>query len=302
MNARELTDTLHGQWKGERGFAHCPAHKEKTGSLCITQGTKHILVHCFGGCTQLEVLGALRERGINLTGRVDRTSLQFKRAMDNARDLKAAPVEKIQTLNLKALTDRWESTTTREQYMDLAESLGVRVESVIYLGACWATAYKAWAFPMRNVQGDVIGIRIRTKTGKKFAVTGSHGGLFYSDCVNRAEADEVWIPEGPTDTAAVMSVGLVAVGRPSCNSGLNLVRDYLIKTRAKRVVIVSDNDVPGKKGAEALQEMLTVPSKVWIPPAKDVRQFILDGASKQTIQALTSGLQWEQPKLRREHT
>jgi hypothetical protein len=46
-------------------MAQCPAHKERTGSLSVSDGRDgKILVHCFGGCGQREVIDALREQGL----------------------------------------------------------------------------------------------------------------------------------------------------------------------------------------------------------------------------------------------
>jgi hypothetical protein len=44
--------------------ACCPAHDDKSPSLSITDADDKILVHCFSGCTQDEVLDALRSQGM----------------------------------------------------------------------------------------------------------------------------------------------------------------------------------------------------------------------------------------------
>lgn len=41
-------------------MAKCPAHRERTGSLSITDmGAGHVRLHCFAGCSQKAVLDAL---------------------------------------------------------------------------------------------------------------------------------------------------------------------------------------------------------------------------------------------------
>lgn len=60
-----IVAALGGRWRGQAGFARCPAHPEKTPSLHVTEsrdGT--ILLHCFGGCSNEAVLDALRARGL----------------------------------------------------------------------------------------------------------------------------------------------------------------------------------------------------------------------------------------------
>lgn len=44
---------------GNRYIACCPAHDDRNPSLSITQGKDKLLVHCFAGCTQAEVIDAL---------------------------------------------------------------------------------------------------------------------------------------------------------------------------------------------------------------------------------------------------
>ncbi len=60
----EMTARLGGQWKGSHGRARCPAHDDRKPSLHISQQGKKILVHCFAGCTQEQVLGALKRMGL----------------------------------------------------------------------------------------------------------------------------------------------------------------------------------------------------------------------------------------------
>ena len=58
-----------GQW-----VACCPAHNDKNPSLSITQTRDKVLVHCFAGCEQSDVLQALTDLGLwNRTAR-DRRS------------------------------------------------------------------------------------------------------------------------------------------------------------------------------------------------------------------------------------
>ena len=47
-----------------RYTACCPAHDDKNPSLAITEAEDKILVHCFSGCTQDQVLDALRSQGM----------------------------------------------------------------------------------------------------------------------------------------------------------------------------------------------------------------------------------------------
>jgi hypothetical protein len=63
MTAAYIAEALNGRRSGSRWLAHCPAHKDRTPSLSISESEGRILVHCFSGCTQDAVVTALRERG-----------------------------------------------------------------------------------------------------------------------------------------------------------------------------------------------------------------------------------------------
>lgn len=57
----ELLSRLDGVRKSGRGFtAKCPAHQDRTASLAVSEGTDgRILLHCFSGCSALQVVHAL---------------------------------------------------------------------------------------------------------------------------------------------------------------------------------------------------------------------------------------------------
>lgn len=64
-DARQIVTSLGGRWRGRHGMCRCPAHDDKTPSLSVTaQTTGFVLVHCFTGCPQERVIGALRSKGL----------------------------------------------------------------------------------------------------------------------------------------------------------------------------------------------------------------------------------------------
>ena len=61
MKLEQLLSSLHkvrnsgqGQW-----VACCPAHNDKSPSMTIKATPETILIHCFGGCSTEEILGAV---------------------------------------------------------------------------------------------------------------------------------------------------------------------------------------------------------------------------------------------------
>jgi putative DNA primase/helicase len=60
-----LISATHAKRSGSSWMARCPAHDDNTPSLAIRESdTGKLLLHCHAGCTQHEVITALRERGL----------------------------------------------------------------------------------------------------------------------------------------------------------------------------------------------------------------------------------------------
>ena len=55
---------LGGKRVGKTTMAHCPAHYDRNPSLAIKLEGGKILVHCFAGCKQPDVIAALRSLGL----------------------------------------------------------------------------------------------------------------------------------------------------------------------------------------------------------------------------------------------
>ena len=61
MNIGLIADALGGAKKTSNGFeCRCPAHEDKRASLSISQSDDKILVHCKTGCSQSDVITALK--------------------------------------------------------------------------------------------------------------------------------------------------------------------------------------------------------------------------------------------------
>ena len=183
----------------------------------------------------------------------------------------------------------------------LAKSLGVSTAALVDLQAVWFESHSAWAFPMRGGDGKVIGIRLRAIDGRKWSRRGSREGLFYAERI--PEDRTAVICEGPTDTAAAITMGLWAVGRPSCMGGIEHLKALARRFRLQYAVIVGDNDPPkprpqggywqpGLEGARRLMSSLKLPCKLLIPPAKDIRAWLQAGATRDDFEALAKQQDW----------
>jgi hypothetical protein len=65
MSAADIARGLRARRSGKNWVARCPAHRDHTPSLSITEGRDgRPLVHCHSGCSQADVIGALRPVGL----------------------------------------------------------------------------------------------------------------------------------------------------------------------------------------------------------------------------------------------
>ena len=233
-------------------------------------------------------------------------------------------------INATKLMRDWLAATPATVLAEFAASLGVATPSLAAVGAAWAEPHSAWAFPMCDGYGNVVGIRLRNERGK-FAVRGSRQGIFLCTCeriapagiqqvehaqsvanqanqslqptdsdglsvavsANGSQSRTLFVCEGPTDTAAAVELGLFAVGRPNCCCGGGEIKVFARRHDCRRVVIISDNDKPGLDGARKVGGELKLPFAVYVPPAKDVREFVRLGGTRAMIENTLKGIVWQ---------
>ena len=162
--------------------------------------------------------------------------------------------------------------------------------------------HRAWAFPMLDGQAKCVGIRLREYGGsRKWSVAGSRDGLFYDPQIQPREAvynglrgREIVVVEGATDCIAGYALGLPCVGRSSCGTGADMLRDLCRRLKVGRVTIVTDNDAyklrpdgkpwrPGIEGAQRLAESLGRMFRIVTPQKKDLREWFYSGLTDETF-------------------
>ena len=215
---------------------------------------------------------------------------------ETAKPISVPPPRKFvppSTINFGNLSDRFRNEA---KLIDLAIQLGVSIGSLESLHAGWSNQYRAWTFPMRDASGKIIGMQLRGE--QKRSITGSRLGLFIPQIDPQPV---VYLPEGASDTAAFLSMGLYAIGRPSCNAGNEMVAEFLKLNSIFKAVVVADRDEikaggnrPGSQGALKLKMQLKVSSVFWIPPnkIKDVREFYRLGGTKEIIESQVKNKVW----------
>jgi hypothetical protein len=201
------------------------------------------------------------------------------------------PEPEVKPIDVIGMMAMWRQKTSLEQRRAHASSLGVSTEALTRLDAVWAAEYAAWAFPMRNENGDAVGIRLRADDGRKWAVTGSKSGLFIPSGVEHGK--QLLICEGPTDTAAALTLGYDVIGRPSCQGNTDTVKKWLETHLYGEIVIIADNDAPdktgrraGQDGAKNLASAIDRPVRIVVLPVKDIRSAVKAGITKAFVDGI----------------
>jgi hypothetical protein len=200
--------------------------------------------------------------------------------------------------------EKCKDAISSERAEKLAGELGVTSESLRKLGIGWAdsNALREWnasgdgwhdnrptgayTFPERSGDGRIVGLSLRAEDGRKGAPsgkrTGSKRGLVVPLSL-ATRAEPVLVVEGASDVAALESLGLAAIGRPSNTGGANDLAGML---RDRDVLVVGERDQkpdgtwPGRDGAERVASRLATKWKRSVPYAlppegsKDVRDWL----------------------------
>ena len=189
-----------------------------------------------------------------------------------------------------------------DSLLEIAADLNMRAADIDRLLVGRSAFHGAWAFPMLDGMGKCVGIRLREYGGSgKWSVGGSRDGLFYDPALKPAETvyngihgRELVVVEGATDCIAGYALGLPCVGRSSCNTGAEMLRDLCSRLQVGRLTIVTDNDPykwrpdgtpwrPGQEGAQALARRLGRVYRIVTPPKKDLRDWLYAGLTAETF-------------------
>jgi hypothetical protein len=134
----------------------------------------------------------------------------------------------------------------------LAKELGVDSSQLraLRVGLGFDDKYRQWfwSFPHRNHEGEFVGITrrwcnpvVHDGIAKgKMAMAKSYPGLFYADWFQYAYGP-IFVPEGASDVAALASISLGGVGRPSNTGGIMEVHKMLSE-ETQPIVVLGEND------------------------------------------------------------
>lgn len=125
----------------------------------------------------------------------------------------------------------------------LSEELGITVQSLQALAVGYGfdgKEYSSW--PSRSPDGNFCGVIKRYVTGKKRCIPGSSIQLFYRKMWSLGQGP-IFLPEGGTDVASLISMGLCAVGRPTNIGGVqHLAKLLTVVDKNRAIVVLGEND------------------------------------------------------------
>jgi hypothetical protein len=263
MTIEDFLGRLDGVRKNASGWtARCPGHDDRRQSLSVSQGEKGILLKCFAGCETKDVLAKLGLKERDL----------FPRDKEPARG----------------------SFSARR----------LRTPEAIY--------------PYRNEQGRVLFevLRFPGKNFRQRRPNPNRPGDYVDnlDGVSRVpyrlpellQADPsapVFIVEGEKDAGNLGRLGEVATTNPggTGNSRLWETTPFREPLRDRDVVLLPDNDEPGRRHAERVARAIhgharsvKVLSLPGVPAKGDVTDWIAAGGTREKLAALvTASSPWE---------
>ena len=244
MNAHELTDRLGGRWHSGRqyGSARCPVHNDHTPSLSISDGNDgKLLVKCHTGCAQATLVDELKTRGLWPESQPT-AKLRIHRGGKDAPEVYAVPERRAGSREVAVYDYRDETGRTLYQALRYENPKTFRQRRVLEDGS------HAWGLE------DVRLVLYRLPE------------LLAADPMLT-----VFVVEGEKDVDRLIAAGLVAT---TSAMGAGKWRDeYAEQLRGRDVVVVPDNDRPGRDHADAVVKSL-------LGVANSVRLLALDGLAE----------------------
>ena len=260
------------------GHVHCPTHADSTPSLSVTEKDGKILFKCFGGCPQDRVLAALKEKGLWPSSK-------------GAGHTPPRKKELVATYGYKDATESLLFEVCRFRNPDGSKTFSQR-RPMPDGGSVWGL--RAGEYQCFNNAGDWYPIGRKGKNPmavvKKFPAT----QLVPYRLPELLSADPgvlVYVPEGEKDSDRLQALGVMATC--NCQGAGKWRKEYNQYFRGKAVVILPDNDDPGRdhaqKVARSVHGIATSVKIVELPdlPAKgDVSDWLDAGGTLEYLQVL----------------
>lgn len=260
-DAQSLTAALGGKWHRRYGLACCPAHGDRRPSLTLADGDDgRLLLNCKAGCGFMEVLAALRDRGL-----IDSHNRPQPPGPAEIARRKAEAEADAARMERKAMATWNEALpiggTIAETYLrgrgiscDLPDTLRFHPE-------CWHPTARRLPAMVARIDGlsrlAIHRTYLRADGSGKAEVEPAKAmqGAALGGAVRLVEAEGPLVVAEGMETALSLACGLLA--RPatiwaalSC-AGIAGLR---LPSRPGRLTIAPDGDNPGKEAANKLAE------------------------------------------------
>ena len=244
----DLFRALNGRGKPQDFMALCPAHADRNPSLHVTT-TKEgaTLIHCFAGCTQDAVIGALRDKGL--------WPEQSSGHTESRREAKRQTGQIVAKYDYITADGKLAHQTLRLEPKSFRQRRP-GPESGIWIWGLAAGDYmrmgpaKDWLPFKKSRFSEFPAERERT------TIDAANLVLYRLPDVIKAIADEtmVFISEGEKDSDALAALGFAAT---TCAMGAGKWRpQYTECLRGADVVLLPDNDEPGRDHAQAVAALM----------------------------------------------
>ena len=246
---------------GDKSQCQCPAHNDKHASLTITKGRKCTLFYCHAGCSVDEILGAAGLEKKDTFYDVEPRSPNWRAYVEGREKRKIEAV-----YNYVSINGAYAFTKIR-----------CEGKKIIY----------------GKLQNDRFTYGLGHDVGRK-SYKAIYGSL---QAINKAIAEgrPIFIPEGEKDVDTLIKQGYTAFTYGGVNDWQS---DFTTLVQGAEVFILADNDEPGKRVAETIQndiKAVAKSSKIIVPmpdtPKADITDYFNAGHSKQEYEQL---LQQEQ--------
>jgi len=243
----------------KRAFCFCPFHESRKGTadleICLS-GKYQGKYYCFS-CGQS---GYLPTNVLN--------KLLKSRKKSSNRD--TSPLDFESQTNLYC-RNFWDNNLPKP--FDVADSV-IRSMRIGWDG-------KAYTIPMCQ-RDKVVGIQRRYPNGFKCMVEGSQLGLIIPMGSWNTE-EPLYITEGASDLAVLLECGFQGFGRPSCRVIVETTVEFCEPFKA--IIIVNDNDEPGRRGAKQLAGKLPAATNKMLrnpSPFNDLRDYYMERGKQAT--------------------
>jgi hypothetical protein len=143
--------------------------------------------------------------------------------------------------NWKMIAETCYSKAPEERIQKFCRELGVSKESLDQLLVGYSDKHEAVTIPEFDGKRALIGVSLRYGDGRKSCLKGSQRGLTIPQNLDEL-CGPIVIVEGASDTAALNSIGIASVGRPSAMAGFDLLVELFMPMQERELVVLGEFD------------------------------------------------------------